>query len=202
MMKYRQLSESNSLAENQIAQIGTLIHDTDPYIFPCVCSTEDAELLGKLCVTGEDTIFSFRNCFVAEENGEIFGLILWHLGPVCWDPVPLQKLAEAENRTLSPLLSLAQKEYFAEYQAVAPDMISVMNVCVDASNRGRGIGTRMLEAFLSEHPGKPMELFVLAENSTAIALYSKLGFVIETDDLPAFTPDHNYTIRSKKMIRL
>lgn len=202
MMKFRQLSGNEAVAEKQIAKIGTLIYDTDPYIFPCVCEKKNADLLGKLCLTGEDPVFSLRNCFVAEEDGEIRGLILWHPGPVLWDPAPLQKQAEAENKPLSPLLRLVETEYFAEYRNVAPDRISVMNVCVEERVRGRGIGKRMLEAFLSRYPGKPVELFVLAENSIAIALYSKLGFEIETDDLPAFTPDHNAAIRSKKMIRV
>lgn len=201
-MEYRQLSVHELLTEKQLVQIGNLIYDTDPYIFPCICKKEDAGLLGKLCVSDADAIFSLRNCFVAEENREICGLILWHMGPVYWDSVPLQTLAAAENRMLSPLLSLVQKEYFAEYQDVAPNLIGIMNVCVDGSTRCRGIGTKMLEAFLSEHPGQPMELFVLSDNSAAISLYSKLGFVIEKDDLPAFTPDLNRAVRSKKMIRI
>lgn len=200
-MNYRQLLATDVITSEQARQIGHLLHNTDPFIFPCICKEESADLLGSLCQTGEDTVFALKNLFVGEESGKIFALLLWTKGPVRWDSKPLKKLSEKENKNLSPLLNMVQMDYFSEYQNVPPSVISIMNVCVEEGYRNRGIGTEMMNAFLDQHPNETIELFVLSDNSAALSVYSKLGFVIAEDNLTAFTPDKNPAIQSKKMVR-
>ena len=151
-MNYRQLLEHDELTKNQTTQIGQLLHNTDPFIFQCICKEENADLLGSLCQSGEDAVFALKNLFVGEESGKICALLLWAKGPVRWDSKPLKKLSEKENKPLSPLLNMVQMDYFSEYQNVPPSVISIMNVCVEKDCRNRGIGTEMMKAFLDQHP--------------------------------------------------
>lgn len=201
MMEFRQLLTKEELTEEQINKIGHLLFETDPFIFPCICAIEDCSLLGKLCTTGEDPIFALRNCFIAEEDGMIHGLILWHEGPAYWNPAPLVQLARQEEICLSPNVHLVWEGYFREYETVPPGVISIMNVCVDPTSRNCGIGTNLVRAFIDQHISQGMELYVLSDNDVAIQLYRNVGFVVDKDDLPAFTSNKDQSIRCKKMIR-
>ena len=53
----------------------------------------------------------------------------------------------------------------------------MVNVCVDEKHRGRGVGKAMLETFISQHTNTKMGLSVLKDNTNAISLYKKMGFV-------------------------
>lgn len=200
-MQYKQLQPYETLDQKQVLQLGELIFQTDPYIFPAMCKVEDAYLLGKLCQSNDDKVFNTSNCFVAVENGTICGLILWHKGPVHWDTTPLQRLAIAEKRMISNQLQLVQEGYFSEYENLKPNTISIMNVCVAESLRGTGIGYNLLCNFLSVHPTSSIELYVLEDNIAAISLYEKVGFVKEYVSFPAFTPDNDQSVKCVKMFR-
>ena len=52
----------------------------------------------------------------------------------------------------------------------------IVQVTVAAPARGRGIGTALLEAFLSAHAGKACFLEVRRDNTAALALYRGRGF--------------------------
>ena len=201
MMEFRQLLTKEELTEVQINKIGHLLFETDPFIFPGMCAIEDCSLLGKLCTTGEDPIFALHNCFIAEEDGRILGLILWHEGPVYWNPAPLVQLARQEEIRLSPNINLVWNNYFREYETVPSGVISIMNVCVDPTSRNCGIGTNLLRAFIAQHINQSMELYVLSDNDVAIQLYCNAGFIVDKDDLSAFTPNNDQSVRCKKMIR-
>ena len=58
--------------------------------------------------------------------------------------------------------------------------------------RGCGVGQKMLQAFLQEHPEANMELCVLSDNHGAIRLYESCGFCVcgEEPAYPAEKPDH------------
>lgn len=202
-MDLRQLTQKDLISPKNITQLGTLLYDTDPYISPCLCTRADAHLLGQLCVSGLDPLFALSNCFVAiEAQDDIVGLILWHQGPLpFWEPAPLRKMAAAAGITLSPQLDLAAVEYFSSYAHTPPDEIAIINVCVEESQRGHGVGKELLSRFLALHGEKTCELFVLADNEPAISLYLQHGFSIK-ETQPAFAPNSSTPVLSHKMLRI
>ena len=67
--------------------------------------------------------------------------------------------------------------YFDTYKQMPSEMVSMINICVSESLRGKSIGKKMMEAFFQQVSG-PYELVVLKENPAAIHLYKKMGFSI------------------------
>lgn len=94
----------------------------------------------------------------------------------------------------SPYAYLLWSEYFADTSVVAeadgepvgfvigfrvparPDTVFVWQVAVDESQRGRGIGSRLLEALLLRHPdARFLEATVTPTNAASAALFRGFG---------------------------
>lgn len=177
-MRYRNLYETDQVEDCNLIHIAEMIYNTDPYIYPCLFNQkEDAlRLLPKLILRRDDQMFRPSNFFIAEDKGVIVGMILWHKGPLIWDERPLCETAAAEGISLSPYLPLAQAQYFGSYKEVPADTVSLINVSVSPQFQHHGIGTCLLKAFVSEHIGEKMELYVLADNTPARKAYQSIGF--------------------------
>lgn len=184
-----QLSENDRLSEKQYAAIADLIYETDPFIYPAMFGhgTEGrrraALLLPAVFEAGQDTMFAKRNLFVAEEQGEIIGLILWHRGRLLWDTKPLLDIAARNNVALTEEnVENVKREYvdssYADGETARENGLFVINVCVKKEKRGISVGHDMLESFLQTHNNEKIELTVLADNDTAVRLYRKCGFRI------------------------
>lgn len=66
---------------------------------------------------------------------------------------------------------------------------NVVCVCVDKAYRGWGIGKKLLNNYISQHPDKTIVLDVLANNDSAIRLYKKCGFVISGEPTAGYAFD-------------
>lgn len=175
---FRQLKADERLDAKNAKQIAKLIYETDPFIYPCMFnSKEDALLiLPRLFYSGRDRMFTTKNCFVAEQNGIVIGLILWYLGPLRWDSLPIKEEAAHENISLQEHFSKVEHQYFESYMDVPDGTISLINICISDDYRNQGIGTCMLRAFLEQYSGMKMELYVLADNMVARKAYENNGF--------------------------
>ena len=70
--------------------------------------------------------------------------------------------------------------------------VRVLGIGLDRSVRRRGLGTHMIEravAWARAHAVTRIELQVFAHNAAAIALYAKMGFVVEGRRRDAFVLD-------------
>lgn len=177
-MVYRNLCECERIGDHNLIRIAEMIYNTDPYIYPCLfrCKEDALRLLPKVILRGDDQMFRLSNFYIAEDHGITVGMILWHKGPLNWDARPLCETAAAEGISLSPHLPLVQKQYFEAYKEVPLNTISLVNVSVSPQCQRRGIGTRLLKSFVSEHMGEKMELYVLADNTPARKMYQSIGF--------------------------
>ena len=160
----------------QLEAAAGLIWDTDPYIYPAMFSSraEAVGIIPRMFLAG-DAMFRPEHLFAAESGGEVIGIILWTRGPLKWTPEIYRRCGGS-----SPHIERVRRGYFDSYRDIAPDMISLINVCVKDGARGKGVGGAMLDRFIGEHD-RPMELYVLADNDPAIRLYSSRGFgIVET----------------------
>lgn len=185
---FRQLNYHTKLIDVDLERIAILIFETDQYIYPDMFGTVDSakRVLPLILRSGKDNMFNLENIYACVLNEEIVGLILWHSGGLNWTSAELRKVIEEENLDIPDTLSSVEKEYVSGYSNdTSKDTISIINLCVDQCYRNQGIGKEMLMSFLSEHPESQFELCVLNDNSAAIGLYSRCGFV-KYDEEPAY----------------
>lgn len=171
-----QLTAKSELTKDNYRQLAQLVYRTDVYIYPCVFNNESdaVTVLANLLQSNLDAMFSKDNCFVATtHDGNILGMILWKKGPLIWDDGYLKSQAKHDGVELSPYFDLVKQRYFDSYEEIPADLISLINVCVDPTVQGKGVGSIMVENFVREHENKKMELYVLSDNSPAIQLYTK-----------------------------
>ena len=126
-------------------------------------------------------MFCKQNLFIARLDSNIVGIILWHSGPLIWENKSFIASCSSQNATIAPTFEQVALEYLGTYDRPTAD-ISIVNVCVNSSVRGIGIGTAMLHTFIDQHQGKSLELVTLKENAIAIDLYKRNGFEIQQEE--------------------
>lgn len=180
---YRQLSEESlsSITNEQLADIASLIYQTDEYIYPAMFECEEnAKAVIPEMIKCQDPMFRLNNIFVAEFYPKIVGLILWHKGSLNWNKNIYEKSCRLKCINLSKYIGRVEDEYFHSYAGVRDDEIAIINVCVNEKLRNIGIGKGLIDAFLKEHfETDYFELYVLKENEAAISLYKNKGFILD-----------------------
>jgi ribosomal protein S18 acetylase RimI-like enzyme len=120
--------------------------------------------IGERRYAREGVAFSYRNCLVAEHAGRVVGMV--HSYPMA--PCEPGAAQEACDPVLAPYSEL--EDYGSLY---------ISAVALYPEHRGRGIGTRLLEAARerARRLGLPrLSLICVEANRGAMALYERLGF--------------------------
>jgi len=180
-IRFSPLKDSESLSTQNLYQISQLIFDTDKYISAALFEDKDsAKTLISEMIQRNDNMFNASNIFVAQRDNDIVGIILWHRGPLNWTSTLLETVANENGIKLTKYLDKVKREYFASYDCIPDNVVSIIDVCVDKASRGQRIGNKMLSSFL-EFVGEDYsyELHVLEDNKPAIKLYKNMGFQVE-----------------------
>ena len=125
---------------------------------------EDILDVGERRYSNEDLLFSYKNCLVAEHEGEIIGMLVAF-------PMHLPDGPNAANEPDPVLAPYAKLEKDRCYY--------IMGVAVFPEYRGRGIGTRFLELAAGkalEYGLPQLSLIVFEQNEGAKRLYERHGF--------------------------
>ena len=194
-----QLENGISLTEQQYRSIAALVYDTDPYIYPAMFG--EGNLGKKNCVKiltsvykrNLDSMFCLNNLFIAKNNNNIVGIVLWNRGTLQWNYDILLDVANELDISLDVTkLNMAKKQYFNDNYSddvSHGDGVSILNVCVESSWRNQGIGKRILAAFINDHIDESINLCVIVDNKNAVELYKKMGFIIEKEYMGFSTED-------------
>ncbi len=164
---------------DNMAEIATLIYQTDPYIYPYWFENSVDKaidfLSDKILMPG--FIFNYDNIYVAEDrkNNKIIGLVV-ALDPsvnLKFDYTPYIRINENHKKSI--------EEYIYECinDVVNNDAMYIMNCAVLEECRGRRIGTKLLGHFISNMERAGFEnyrLDCLLHNLRAKNLYHSLGF--------------------------
>jgi ribosomal protein S18 acetylase RimI-like enzyme len=120
-------------------------------------------------IKNEKNQYSYQNCCVIEEDGEVIGALL------SYDGDKLQELREPVlahiHQFLNPNLQVEDETEGGEYYI---DSIGVM-----PNHQGKGLGARLIQSIIDEQViknGKTVGLLVDKSNPLAKKLYLKLGF--------------------------
>lgn len=116
----------------------------------------------------EDGDFSYRNAVVAEEDGEVVAMLLAYRLPEAGDGVSPDEVPEV----LRPLVEL---------ELLAPGTFYVNGLATLPAHRGRGLGSRLLEAANALAPEAgcdELSIEVFEQNGGALGLYERHGYRI------------------------
>jgi ribosomal protein S18 acetylase RimI-like enzyme len=128
--------------------------------------------VGERRYAREDTVFSYRNCTVAERNGEVIGM----LAAFPMEPDPD---VSDPNEEVDPVL-----KPYSELER--PGSFYICGMALFPEYRGEGLGTGMLELARQQAYQRGLEelsLIVFEQNAGAKRLYERHGFR-EVDRLP------------------
>ena len=182
ILTFEQLTADTPMTREELLSVAHLIYGTDPYIYPAMCSAEEAEkILPRLLTDGVDAMFCKQNLFVARLQDRIISLILWHEGPLIWNKNAYLNTCKSENIPVSPTFDQVAREYLGAYDRPAAE-VSIINVCVVPDLRGKGVAAANLQAFISGRKEKSMELVTLKDNAAAVALYERNGFCVVREE--------------------
>ena len=124
--------------------------------------------IGAQIYRGEQGDYSYRNCVIAEQAGEVAGMLLSF-------PMPPP---DPHNRPQAPPFD--GSDVFATYKYLeAPDTWYVCGVALYPQHRGRGIGRRLM-GLAHRQAGQRgydrVSLVAFAKNEVAVRLYQRLGY--------------------------
>lgn len=125
---------------------------------------EDILDVGEKRYSNEELLFSYKNCLVAEHEGEVIGMLVAF-------PMHLPDGPNAANEPDPVLAPYAKLEKDQSYY--------IMGVAVFPEFRGRRIGTRFLELAAGkalEYGLPQLSLIVFEQNEGAKRLYERHGF--------------------------
>lgn len=157
-----------------------LIYNTDEFIYPAFMKGNLGNYANLLL---EDGMYNYNNIVLAIVDDEIAGIIVSFTNDTVVPKIDNQELQDYFEELVNSIDS--QSEY-------------INNVSVFKKFRGMGIATKLI-AFVTENTTKSKVLLdCLVENTNALHLYEKLGFVI-TGIHPAFCLDKTKELKDARM---
>ena len=167
-------------AENtsDLSGIIRLIYETDNYIYPSMCNFDYKlfeTIMQELLFT--DSIFSYKNMLLAEDNGKTIGLLLY-FEKIVKLPQTIEHYMEIDKEKAEDFNNVIQEYFTPLLSKIDKDCIYINNLCVDTKNRKRGIGAKLIEYLIKIFSERKITLDCLEDNTAAVNFYLKSGFKI------------------------
>lgn len=194
--KITEILEIRPLAtDDDLKQVARLIYSSDNYIYPYLFDNDFSEAEKVLVnMILSDTVYNYKNIRVALSSGQIIAMIVIKAVPVAAD---YETMIDCFIKAAVPVGARFAKvfnEYFKLLEDEPPD-VYIANLAVDKMFRGMGVGKKLMQSVLEDNLTYHLE--VVKANSSAIALYEKLGFKIDCE-YPGFTEVPCYRMTKSK----
>ena len=182
-INYFTLEDVNLNDDEEIAAIGKLIYETDPYVYPAFFDNNDT--LSMKCAKAmltRDTLFNYKNIKLGKINGKTAGFM------VILEKFPENNYEEMEQAMLESLGYLTPKfEHAMEgyFQTLNYEWegLQIMSLAVLPEFRQKRVATRMLNSLPSKNT---YSLACVKDNQKARDLYRKCGFTFKYE-YPGYT---------------
>lgn len=126
----------------------------------------------EIAIEEEETLYSYKNCIVVEDNSVIIAAV------VLYDGSSLHKLREGVAKVL---LQYYNRKLEVEDETSEGE-IYIDSIGVDPSMRGKGIGSLLFNYLIDKHvveAKRRLALLVDRDNNSAKRLYLSLGFKVK-----------------------
>jgi ribosomal protein S18 acetylase RimI-like enzyme len=150
--------------------------------------------VGTERATREGTNFSYRNAVVAEQDGEVVGMVLAYRLPEAEETANLDELPEL-LRPLVELELLVPRTFYINALATLPEY------------RGQGLGSELLEVanrLALESGCDELSLEVFEQNEGAVRLYERHGYRISARrpvvPHPCYPYDGDVVLMTRKVV--
>lgn len=165
---------------DDIERVAKLIYETDGVVFPILFGKKEKGIkkISKL-IKMENNSFSYNNIFCyLNEKGEIEGVL------IAYKNKGLKEEVDFKNAfSTIELVKFCIKALIVEpiIQLETSSDLYIQNICVNEENRGRGIGSKLIDYYISFAENSDFAsvcLDVASKNKNAISLYERKGFKI------------------------
>ena len=180
---YFTLEDVNLDDDEEIAAIGKLIYETDPYVYPAFFDSNDT--LSMKCakaMLSRDTLFNYKNIKLGKINGKTAGfmVILQEFPKNNYEEMKLAMLESLGY--LTPKFDHVMEGYFQtlDYEW---EGIQIMSLAVLPEFRQKRVATKMLNSLPSKNT---YSLACVKDNTKARDLYRKCGFTFKYE-YPGYT---------------
>lgn len=165
--------------DDDLKQVADLIYSSDNYIYPYLFNDDlsEAEKVLVEMILG-DTIYNYKNIRVALTSGQIIAMIILKNIPV---NVSFESIIDCFIKSGIPVgakFAKVYNEYFKLLEEEPPD-VYIANLAVNKMYRGMGVGKKLMQSVLDDKSTYHLE--VVKANTSAVALYKKLGFEIDCE---------------------
>ncbi len=153
--------------------------------------------------SGRGTLFSHEHAWIADQEGNVRGMLLGYTGALKRAQDPLTGLALLRHlkldmiRRLGPLLKMQ-----SAIGRIAGDEYYISNVAVYPEHRGRGIGARLIGRARTEagrSGSRAVVLDVETDNPDAQRLYERLGFRVAGETPVVVLDGHSFSLRRMEL---
>ena len=169
---------------DNLKQVADLIYYSDKYIYPYLFDS-DVSVAEKVLVNmiKSDTIYNYKNIRVALSSGQIIAMIVLKEVPININHETMIDCFIGADIPVGTRFAKVFNEYFKLLEDEQPD-VYIANLAVDKIFRGIGIGKKLMQSVFKENLTYHLE--VVKANTSAVALYEKLGFQKDCE-YPGFT---------------
>ena len=182
-IEYFTLEDVNLNDDEEIAAIGKLIYETDPYVYPAFFDNNDTLCMkcARAMLT-RNTLFNFKNIKLGKINGKTAGFM------VILTEFPQNNYEEMKLAMLESIGYLTAKfdhvmEGYFQTLNYEWEGIQIMSLAVLPEYRQNRVGTRMLNSLPSKNT---YSLACVKDNVKARDMYRKCGFTFKYE-YPGYT---------------
>ena len=180
-----------------------LIYKTDDLIYPDLLGKNKEvayKVLAKL-LDDPDSLFYYKNYYVAEYEGEIIGIAALHKKTVKWRPNTVKSAFKELGKDPPETFKKVSKYYKSVYNNSQSKHLKLRNVSVKDRCQKKGVGSQLMRHIINEHKDSSIELWVQVTNRAAIELYNQSGFEKEGQDILDYGGYVEQKVLCRRMVR-
>lgn len=162
--------------KSEYGSVAELLLRVDPYIYPQLFEGADLPRAMSRLAHAPGSPFAPEHVYVVREEGKVCALMV-ALANAPARPFEWTALSDPSLRLPETYETVCERYIAPMFDSVDKDEAYIACLATSPEARGRGLATKLMEAFFPLAGDRPIVLDVLADNEDAVRLYERMGFV-------------------------